>query len=80
MTKLSLSQIDDSYRVEVDVADWTDPDFLEENPDFPIRIEHTEVDESCYRTTYQRKEIRTKRKREDGELVGSGDIRKHRKF
>lgn len=80
MTKLSLSQIDDSYRVDVDVADWTDQDFLEENPDFPIRIEHDEVDEECYRTSYQRKEIRTKRKREDGELVGSGDVRKHRKF
>lgn len=72
MTKLSLSQIEDSYRVDVDVADWT----VNEDTDDCCE----EIDESCYRTSYQRKEIRTKRKREDGELVGSGDVRKHRKY
>ena len=68
MTKLSLSQIDDSYKVGMDYDD-------EE-----LMFDEDEVDETAYRNTYQRKEIRTKRKREDGELVGSGDVRKHRKF
>lgn len=39
-----------------------------------------EIDETSYRTTFQRKEIRTNRKRDDGELVGKGNVRKHRKF
>lgn len=79
MTKLSLSQIEDSYRVDVDISDWTCDESIADE-EFPVRIDHEEIDESCYRNTYQRKEIRTKRKREDGEVVGSGDIRKHRKF
>lgn len=70
MTKLSLSQIEDSFKVEVVGMDYDDEELMCED----------EIDETSYRNTYQRKEIRTKRKREDGELVGSGDVRKHRKF
>lgn len=80
MTKLSLSQIDDSYELEdgsAMMAEWYDGDA--EELDLAPSLDR-EIDETCYRNTYQRKEIRTKRKREDGELVGSGDVRKHRKF
>lgn len=64
MTKLSLNDIDIAVLLEDDTIDILDD----------------EVDASVYRNTMQRKEIRNKRKREDGELVGSGDIRKHRKY
>lgn len=64
MTKLSLADIENAVLLEDDSID-----LLED-----------EVDSSVYRNTMQRKEIRNKRKREDGELVGSGDIRKHRKY
>lgn len=39
-----------------------------------------EVDDTIYRNSLQRKEIRTKRQREDGEIVGKGSVHKHRKF
>lgn len=39
-----------------------------------------EVDDTIYRNSLQRKEIRTKCQREDGEMVGKGSINKHRKF
>lgn len=62
--KLSLSQIESAVMIENELIDILDD----------------EVDETSYRTSFQRKEIRTKRKREDGELVGKGNIHKHRKF
>lgn len=72
MTKLSMAQVDKSYDVVV-----TDGDL-----DYGEEVDwNTEgVDEAIYRTSLQRKEIRTKRQREDGELVGKGAIRKHRKY
>lgn len=48
--------------------------------DSDVEMMDDEVDEASYRNSFQRKEIRTKRKREDGELVGKGNIHKHRKF
>lgn len=42
--------------------------------------ETVEVDESVYRTSLQRKEIRSNRQREDGEMVGKGKVHKHRKY
>lgn len=39
-----------------------------------------EVDDTIYRNTLQRKEIRTKCQREDGEIIGKGSVHKHRKF
>lgn len=62
--KLSLSQIDCAVMIENELIDILDD----------------EVDETSYRNSFQRKEIRTKRKREDGELVGKGNVNKHRKF
>ena len=62
--KLSLSQIDDAILVENEVID----------------ILEGEVDESVYRNSFQRKELRTNRQREEGELVGKGNVRKHRKY
>ena len=73
MTKLSLDQIENSYEL-VEYDDWC------EEANEPLPSLDKEIDESCYRNTYQRKEIRTKRKREDGELVGKGNIHKHRKY
>ncbi|MGL5015449.1 MAG: hypothetical protein ACRC6V_14370 [Bacteroidales bacterium] len=78
--KLSLSQIEDSYELEDNsavMAEWYDGDADE--LDLVPSLDR-EIDEACYRTSYQRKEIRTKRKREDGELVGKGSIHKHRKY
>lgn len=76
MAKLSFNQIEDSYRmIAVD-----DEDFLDDDVDFPIRVEHEEIDETCYRNTYQRKELRSQRQRDEGEIVGKGSIHKHRKF
>lgn len=76
MTKLSLSQIEDSYELEDD-ASWRHAvgDEVEDLPSLD-----RDIDEAAFRNTYQRKEIRTKRKREEGELVGTGGIRKHRKY
>ena len=62
--KLSLSQIDDAVLLDNDELDIMEDD----------------IDETSYRNTFQRKEIRSQRKRDDGELVGRGDVRKHRKF
>lgn len=76
MTKLSLSQIEDSFELLDDSAFCAD---MGEEVEEPLALAH-EIDEACYRNTYQRKEIRSQRKREDGELVGKGDIRKHRKY
>lgn len=76
MTKLSLSQIEDSFEL-IDDAVWK-YEVGEEVDD--LQPLDKEIDESCYRNTYQRKEIRTKRKREEGELVGNGSIHKHRKY
>ncbi len=64
MTKLSLDQIADAQLIENEV----------------LEILEDEVDEAAYRTSFQRKEIRTKRQREDGEVAGKGRIHKHRKF
>lgn len=72
MTKLSMAQVDKSYDVVVTDADL---DYGEE-----VDWGTEGVDETIYRTSLQRKEIRTKRQREDGELVGKGSVRKHRKY
>ena len=62
--KLSLSQIEDAVLLDNE----------------ELEILEDDIDESSYRNTFQRKEIRTKRKRDEGELVGKGNIHKHRKF
>ena len=62
--KLSLSQIDDAVLLDNE----------------ELEIMEDDIDESSYRTSFQRKEIRTNRKRDEGELVGKGSIHKHRKF
>ena len=62
--KLSLSQIDDAVLLDNE----------------ELEILEDDIDESSYRNTFQRKEIRTKRKRDEGELVGKGNIHKHRKY
>lgn len=64
MTKLSLDQIANANLIENEV----------------LEILEDDVDDTAYRNTFQRKEIRTKRQREEGEMVGKGSIRKHRKF
>ncbi|MGL5564342.1 MAG: hypothetical protein ACRDC4_01265 [Plesiomonas sp.] len=64
MTKLTLEQIANANLIEDEV----------------LEILEDDVDDAAYRTTFQRKEIRTKRKREDGEVVGTGAVRKHRKY
>ncbi|MGL5015021.1 MAG: hypothetical protein ACRC6V_12135 [Bacteroidales bacterium] len=65
MTKVSKGQVLDAI-------------LLEHEDEFEILED--EVDHEALRTSFQRKEIRTKRKREDGEVVGKGSIHKHRKF
>ena len=62
--KLSLSQIEDAVLLNNE----------------ELEIQEDDIDESSYRNTFQRKEIRTKRKRDEGELVGKGNIHKHRKY
>ena len=62
--KLSLSQIDDAVLLDNE----------------ELEILEDDIDESSYRNTFQRREIRTKRKRDEGELVGKGNIHKHRKY
>lgn len=64
MTKLSLNQIEEANTL---------------NYEWDILPTDEEIDETCYRNSYQRKELRTQRKREDGDVVGKGSIRKHRK-
>lgn len=64
MSKLSLSQIEEANTL---------------NYEWDILPTDEEIDETCYRNSYQRKELRTQRKREDGDVVGKGSIRKHRK-
>lgn len=64
MTKLSLNQIEEANKL---------------NYDWDILPSDEEIDETCYRNSYQRKELRTQRMREDGDVVGKGSIRKHRK-
>ncbi|MGL4519522.1 MAG: hypothetical protein ACRCUJ_07580 [Phocaeicola sp.] len=64
MTKLSKGQIENAMLIENEV----------------LEILEDEVDDTAYRTSFQRKELRTNRQREEGEVVGKGTIRKHRKF
>ncbi|MGL5012866.1 MAG: hypothetical protein ACRC6V_01060 [Bacteroidales bacterium] len=65
MTKLSLNQIEEANKL---------------NYEWDILPSDEEIDETCYRNSYQRKELRSQRMRDDGEVVGKGSIRKHRKF
>lgn len=65
MSKLSLSQIEEANML---------------NYEWDILPSDEEIDEACYRNSYQRKELRSQRQRDDGEVVGKGGIRKHRKF
>lgn len=65
MSKLSLSQIEEANML---------------NYEWDILPSDEEIDEACYRNSYQRKELRSHRQRDDGEVVGKGGIRKHRKF
>lgn len=76
MTKLSLNQIDDSFEL-LDDAAWK-YEVGDEVEDLPSL--DRDIDETVFRNTYQRKEIRTKKKREEGELIGKGNVRKHRKY
>lgn len=62
--KLSLSQIDDAVMLE----------------DESLEIMENDIDESSYRTSFQRKELRSNRQREEGEIIGKGSVRKHRKY
>lgn len=64
MTKLSLNQIEEANML---------------NYEWDILPSDEEIDETCYRNSYQRKELRSQRQREEGEVVGKGSIRKHRK-
>lgn len=62
--KLSLSQIDEAILVDNEV----------------VEVYENEVDDKVYRNSFQRKELRTNRQREEGELIGKGSVRKHRKY
>lgn len=75
--KLSASQIEASY-MTVNEDDWAALEGFEDFDELPSMDE--DLDETVYRTSMQRKEIRTKALRDRGEVVGGVNSRKHRKY